>query len=55
MKDSEPILIKFLDFFDFVTNFNSIVLGAQLELDKKLGHYENLLLAKRSFPGTLVA
>ena len=25
-----------------------------MELDKKLGHYEYLLLAKRSFPGSLV-
>ena len=40
--------------YDFVTVFNSLVLRAQLELDKKLGHYDYLLLAKRWFPGSFV-
>ena len=37
-------------FFHFVIIFKSLVLGAELELEKKLGHYEYLLLVKRSFP-----
>ena len=40
--------------YDFITVFNSLVLRAPMELDKKLGHFEYLLLEKRSFPGTFV-
>ena len=39
---------------NFVTVFNSLVLRASMELDKKLGHFEYLLLEKRSFPGSFV-
>ena len=39
---------------DFVTIFNCFVLDAQLEFNKKLGHYEYLLLVKRSFPVSFV-
>ena len=44
---------KFSDFFGFVIIFSELFLRAQLELRKKLGHYEYLLLAKRSFLGFL--
>ena len=46
---------KFSDFFGFVSVFNCFVLETQRELDKKLGHYEYLLLVKRSFLGSLVS
>ena len=52
--DFEGFLIKFTEISDFVTIFNSLVLRAPMELDKKLGHYEYLLLEKRSFPGSFV-
>ena len=45
---------KFLRFSGFVGIFNKLVLEAQKELSKKLGHYEYLLLEKRSFPGSFV-
>ena len=45
---------NFLGFFDFVIIFNCFVLEAQMELDKKLGHSEYLLLVKRPFPGSFV-
>ena len=47
-------IIRFDDKFSpnqhFVIIFNSLVLRAQLELSNKLGYYEYVLLAKRSFP-----
>ena len=39
---------------DFVAIFNTFVLRAQLELSNKLGYYEYVLLAKRSFPPYLL-
>ena len=44
---------KINQFFGFAIIFNELFLRAQLELRKKLGYYEYLLLAKRSFPGLL--
>ena len=52
--DLEGFLIKFPEISDFFTIFNSLVLEAPMELDKKLGHYEYLLLEKRSFPVSFV-
>ena len=40
--------------YDFVSVFNSLVLRALIELDNKLGHFDYLLLEKRSFPGSFV-
>ena len=52
--DSDGFLIKSIEIFGFVVVFNCFVLEAQKELNKKLGHYEYLLLEKRSFPGSFV-
>ena len=46
---------EFLKKSDLVAVFKWLVLETQTELDKKLGHYEYLLLVKRSFPGSLVS
>ena len=45
--DLEGFLIKFPEISHFLTIFNFLVLRAPMELDKKLGHYEYLLLEKR--------
>ena len=45
--DLEGFLIKFPEISDFVIIFNYLVLRAPMELDKKLGHFEYLLLEKR--------
>ena len=50
--DFEGILIKSNRFSCKFTVLNCIVLEAQVELDKKFGHYQYLLLEKRSFPGS---
>ena len=46
---------KFSNKVGFVSVFNWLVLETQTELDEKLGHYEYLLLVKRSFLGSLVS
>ena len=46
---------KFLNKVDLVSVFSRLVLETETELDKKLGHYEYLLLEKRSFLGSLVS
>ena len=43
---------KFSEIFGFAIIFKELYLRAQMELDKKLGHQEYLLLAKRPFPGS---
>ena len=44
---------KFSDFFGFVSVFNCFVLETQRELDKKLGHYEYLLLRPFYYPESI--
>ena len=46
--------IKMVKFSGFVTIFQRLYLETQGELSKKRGHYEYLLLVKRSFLGSLV-
>ena len=48
-------MVKYSEIFGFVTVFNLLVLEAPKELFKKSGHFDYLLLAKRSFPGSFVS
>ena len=61
-KEPDTFWIRFNDFHDkfsdfpvSVSVFNWLVFETQTELDEKLGHYEYLLLVKRSFLGSLVS
>ena len=53
--DLEGFFIKISEISNFITIFNSFVLRAELELDKKLRHYDYLLLEKRWFPVSFVS